>query len=384
MKKIMILCLSLLCFVLLSACGNDEAENRTASEPANPESAVSEPVSSETVSSVSGISEPISSEPETSEESIIADRIPSKDFSYHPYLEVNETTQLPETLPIYEDEFPMFQSRAQYPFEKLSEEDAKASMGEYLRLLGGITGQPVPEIETYMEESSPLPNDYRFDDVNDQILQMQYRGYQLAVRGLTEKNPDFFEATAAMDEERILADPLIQAAVSYREIENPDIKILWGDSYNETHNNKYFRIAEKTDDFQTNLLSECFSSISVISGPGGFRISINLPLPENSLEEAAVVPYETAKEFIETQTARPVVYCEAVYDRNNIYPGRYIPVYRFFLQGDGYVSIYLVPMTDYYIPQGEEMQQYMDESFGEYAGTYYDPKYTKGSYHVLY
>ncbi len=78
------------------------------------------------------------------------------------------------------------------------------------------------------------------------------------------------------------------------------------------------------------------------------------------------------------------MYCEAVYDRDNIYPGRYIPVYRFFLQGDGYVSIYLVPMTDYYIPQGEEMQQYMDESFGKYAGTYYDPKYTNGSYHVLY
>ncbi len=391
MKKARILCLSLLCMALLCACGNDDAAHTAVSEPASSESAVSESVSSEIVSSASEISEPGSSEPEpeSSEEPITVNEVepgasnlrsyqPSfenigvqltlESFEKHPYLEVTEDTQLPETLPIYEDEFPNYQSQSLYPLDILREEDAKAQMGEYLRLLSDITGQPVPKIEIYVEDSFPLPDQYWFDDVNEQIEKLQYANYGLGIILNTyETDPDFQKAIETMDEAGVLANPVVQTAASYQKIKSPEMKVFQLRNDDEANGDRRFRIAEKTGDFKMNLLYEYFDSLEVCRFSSNYRITINHALPEQPLAKARVIPYETAKKFIENESGCPVLYTEAAYNRDVIYPGRYIPVYRFILEGKELTLACLVPMTDYPIPRNGEMQKYMDESFGEYS-----------------
>ncbi len=305
-----------------------------------------------------------------------ADRDDLESFEKRPYLEINETTPLPETLPIYEDEFPTYQSQPQYPFEKLSREEAEASMREYLEILCKNTGQPMPELNIYVRNLEPLTGRYCFDDVNEQITQMQYLDSGLGVVGFPDEPPDeppdFYEAAKNMDEEAMLAAPLIKSAISYQNIiQKPEFKKIWEGKYFESHGDRHIRIAEQTDELKWNMLYEYFNSVEISSGPVSFRISIRMPLPESPLAEARVIPYETAKEFVEKKYSCSVLYCEAVYNRNIIYPGRYIPIYRFKLRGNGYLFTRLVPMTDYPIPQGEEMQQYMNEAFGEYATEYH-------------
>ncbi len=302
-------------------------------------------------------------------------------FEKRPYLEVNEATQLPETLPIYEDEFPTYQSQPQYPFEKFSREDAEASMKEYLGILCENTGQSMPELNIYVKESLQLMDQYWCDDVIERIEQMQYKDAELGVVGSSEKTPAFYEATKDMDEELMLADPLIKSAISYQNFQEPEFKKIWERENDESAGYRKIRIAEQTDELKWNMLYEYFNSVELRSDPLGFRVSMRMPLPESPLEEANVIPYETAKDFVEKEYSCPVVYCEAAYDRDIIYPGRYLPVYRFYLEGDpggrigaDYVFTRLVPMTDYPIPKGEEMQQYMNEAFGEYATEYYYEK----------
>lgn len=289
-------------------------------------------------------------------------------FDRRPYLAIDETTELPETLPIYEDEYPIDDGWPLYPFEKLSQEEAEAQMTEYLQTFCGLTGQPVPKIQTYVKDFAISNDEYWYDDVNEQIRQMQYKGYEMGVRGSAEQNPEFFEATATLDEAAMLESPFVQAAISYRGIENPEFKQTQMSEFDQEIGYRRIRIAESCEDLRTNLLYDYFDSVEIIRVTSGFRVSIRLLSSENPLEEAAVIPYETAKSFIEQEQSAPVVYCEAAYNNRLIYPGRYIPVYKFYLQWEnGGIFTRLVPMTEYPIPQGEEMQKYMNETFGEYA-----------------
>lgn len=344
MRAVKMIALLLICTILLSACGENAVDNTSVLQSFDEGGGAGSYVS-------------------------------TGSYIRRLYLAIDETTELPETLPIYKDEYPTYHYAPQYPFEKLSQEEAEAQMTEYLQIFCELTGQPVPEIQTYVKEVSPSwMDEYWYDDVNEQIRQMQYKGYEMGVRGSAEQNPEFFEATANFDEAAMLESPFVQAAISYRGIENPEFKQAKMSEYDQNFGYRNIRIAEQCEDLRTNLLYDYFDSVEIIRVTSGFRVSIRLPSSENPLKEAAVIPYETAKAFIEQEQSAPVVYCEAAYDNRFIYPGRYIPVYKFYLQGDGYIFTRLVPMTEYPIPQGEEMQQYMNETFGEYATEFFYEK----------
>lgn len=363
MRKVKIIALFLFCTVFLSGCGEKGAASPVASSAQEIEKNVSAALPSSTAM-VEG-----SSVLRSFKEGGGAGSYFSLGSYYRrPYLAIDETTELPETLPIYEDEYPTDDGRPLYSFEKLSQKEAEANMAEYLQTFCGLTGQPVPKIQTYVKDFAISNDEYWYDDVNEQIRQMQYKGYEMGVRGSAEQNPEFFEATATLDEAAMLESPFVQAAISYRGIENPEFKQTQMSEFDQEIGYRRIRIAESCEDLRTNLFYDYFGSIEIIRVTSGFRVSIKLPKPEQPLEEAAVIPFETAKAFIEREQSAPVVYCEAAYDNRFIYPGRYIPVYKFYLQWEnGGIFTRLVPMTEYPIPQGEEMQQYMNETFGEYA-----------------
>lgn len=363
MSKVKIIALFLLCTVLLSGCGEKVGGGPAVSSAQETEKNVSAALPSSTATAEG------SSALRSFEEGGGAGSYFSMGSYYRrPYLAIDETTELPETLPIYEDEYPTDNGRPLYSFEKLSQKEAEAQMTEYLRIFCELTGQLVPEIKTYVKEGSPSwMDEYWYDDVNEQIFQMQYKGYSLGVRGLVENNPDFREATEEPNEELMLENPFVQAAISYQGIKNPEFKQIQLSEFDHSIGNRRIRIAEPCEDLKSNLIYDYFGSVEIRSGRSQFRISTTLPVPEQPLEEAAVIPFETAKEFIEQEQSAPVVYCEAAYDNRFIYPGHYIPAYKFYLQGEDYIFVRLVPMTEYPIPQEEEMQEYMNETFGEYA-----------------
>lgn len=363
MRKVKIIALFLLCTVFLSGCGENAASRPASSSTQETAHAVS------SASPSSAVAAEGSSVLRSFKEGGGAGSYSSLGSYYRrPYLAIDETTELPETLPIYEDEYPTDDGWPLYPFEKLSQEEAEAQMTEYLQTFCGLTGQPVPKIQTYVKDFAISNDEYWYDDVNEQIRQMQYKGYEMGVRGSAEQNPEFFEATATLDEAAMLENPFVQAAISYQGIKNPEVKHAQMSEYDQETGYRRIRIAESCEDLRTNLFYDYFGSIEIIRVTSGFRVSIKLPKPEQPLEEAAVIPFETAKAFIEREQSAPVVYCEAAYDNRFIYPGRYIPVYKFYLQWEnGGIFTRLVPMTEYPIPQGEEMQKYMNETFGEYA-----------------
>ncbi len=346
MRKAKALCLCLLCTVLLNGCGSKTESKK---EPDTTQlRSFHHPYAN------IGVSKTLAS------------------FDKRPYLAVDETTELPETLPIYEDEFPTCQGKAQYSSEKISKEEGEAQLKDYLKFFCENIGQPIPDVNLYVEDFSPRMNQYWCDDPMEQITMLQYTDHGLGVIGSYEKTPHFHESIKDMDEDAMLADPFIKAAISYQNFQNPEFKKIWESEYYENHGDRHVRIAEPTDELKWNMLYEHFNSVELRSAPQGFRVSINRPLPKTPLAEARVIPYETAKEFVEEKYSCPVVYCEAAYDKDVIYPGRYLPVYWFYMQREESVFTRLVPMTDYPIPRGEEMQRYMDETFGQYATEYND------------
>lgn len=279
------------------------------------------------------------------------------------YFRADKLTNLPETLPIFENRYYDWSLR-EYTMDELEAQNPTEDLEKFLNHFYEITGRAVPEngftfSSSEEDEAATAGKDYYYACSDAFITKLYRRIGFMTVLSAKETNPEFYEIVKAGNAEEIMNDPLIQSAVWFAGYEEPElIDLVPEERKNDppTYETIYM-IADKLKSNhgdEEKLYRESFSCIEIVLSGSTVIVRINFKDPV-VLSNATVVPFEDALRYAQEKYPEYGITAEKseIHYFPNIRRGELIPAYQFVpTQGDFYGNIY-ISATDYDLERTE-------------------------------
>ena len=245
---------------------------------------------------------------------------------------INEESTLPTSFPVYVNKYPVDQGGPIYDIDQPIVDLMTENLSRFLNILG-VSGYTIEqhEAEIFYRVSYNIGETWYSAGTSDvSIITKEY--------GIVD---DMINGT-------LLNNNLIQAALAYLNIENPQIAPFWeygGDGYN-------YKITEATGDLMESILGNSFLHVIAVYHPdadGALIKIIKADISELASNDE-VVPYEEAREYIQDKYGVAQIGAE-IYYNFWVEIGYLIPCYKFFVEegttgaGENIYSVIEIPMV---------------------------------------
>lgn len=240
----------------------------------------------------------------------------------------DEMAELPETLPIYINEYAYDQAGPMYEVTDDVKAAISANLTRYLECLYGADAAQKAEV---------LVNSDREFDVYYLSGSTELRSSINRIGVLSSDYPISSDIT----DEELLENPLVAAGMAYLGMKDPIVTRSVDYKLNGTEDLRRYRIWENTNDAFRKILNRSFGGITVLRSAGSENVIVEISNPPELIKYAdySVRPYASALAELserypnmDTQDVRAEVFYSA-----GIHPGYFVPFLRVYIK-DGVMT----------------------------------------------
>jgi hypothetical protein len=245
---------------------------------------------------------------------------------------VTEATQLPETVPIYRNDYVYTQEGPAFAIDDALRAEMTGNLAEYLTLLYG-------EGDCAIGQHPEVPYQVLYTNAEG-----EFWSSATGISVIAQEEPITTQTEAA----DLVEVPLVQAALAYLGIETPSVSSQTEVGTDGAPYETQFTITEATEDPIQSAWNNSFASVQITCHEDTSEILLQIARQDPTpCEEEAPISLQEARKLLAAQHPNADTAAAELYYSATVLPGYYVPCFRFFLpEGDTVSTVDIALSSD--------------------------------------